>query len=296
MSTFYKYRIFCETENKYVFVILDKDDPPPTKCPNNTSDKININTVAIVDTIEEREVIIKEENGKTGGSFGTVSCTINATANTTTSITMTWPYPISALCQYFVSTEENKKDLLTLSINENRKIGVITDNISPATAWTTQNYNAGQIVTYTHPIFGSRVYTCIANTNNNQEPTNNNYWKHGFELKVSSTVLLYTSTGYSISISGNGNTNDVGRVISVDKDNQKIYVEKNISNSFVSTADILQTVYLLKDFEIGNPSDYSVGLSKIGGSYIIADSLVKISYKNLTNNDKYFNGRMEYLY
>ncbi len=115
-------------------------------------------------------------------------------------------------------------------------------------------------------------------------------------LSVSPTVLTNTSTGYSIKISGGGNTDDVGRVISIDKNNQKIYVETNITHSFSPMACVLQSIYLLKDFTIGNPSDYAIGLSKIGGAYIPADTLVKISYQNLTGNNKYFNGRLEYLY
>lgn len=296
MPTYYKYRIYCETEQKYVFVILDQNDPVPTKCPNNTTDIVNNNSIAIVDTIQEQEVIIKEENGKTGGTFGTIACNIDATASTTSTITLSWPYPISALCTYYVSTEENKKDLLTLSVGENTQIGSIIESILPATSWSSRNYTIGQKVMYTHPVFGLRVYTCISNTSNNEIPTNINFWKHGFALNVSSTVLANTSTGYYIKISGGGNTDDVGRVISIDKENQKIYVETNITHSFSPMAYILQSIYLLKDYTIGNPSDYAIGLSKIGGAYIPADTIVKISYQNLTGTDKFFNGRLEYLY
>jgi hypothetical protein len=298
MPSFYRYRIFCETEQQYVYVILDQNDPVPTKCPNNTSDTVNANTVTIVEILNENSVVVKEETGQTGGTFGVYATNLDISPNSTNTITVSFPYPISSLCTYYSTTSANTKDLLSVTIGENTPIGVITSSASPvSSSWTENNYTIGQMVLYNHPSFGSRIYTCIANTNNNENPTNSGYWKHGFELSVSSTVLKNTSTGYYINLTDNTNNNDLKRVISIDTINSKIYVEGNLSNNFNTGSVILQTVYLMKDYPLGNGGEHFVGSKKIGGTYIPADTFIKVYYTNLSSTEtKYFNGGMEYIY
>jgi hypothetical protein len=297
MSTYYKYRFFCETEQKFVFIILNKDDPLPTKCPNNTNDIVSNDSIVVVETISENTVVVKEGNGTTGGTFGVHVCSLNIEPNTTNTINISFPYPISALNTSYVTTTDNIKDILSVSIGENTPIGVLTFNLTPATSWTNKNYNSGQTVTYTHFIFGLRTYTCINNTINNEIPTNIQYWKHGLELYVSPTVIQYVSTGYYIKLFDGTNTNDVGRVISVDKVKNCIYVENNTTYNFNIGSVILQTIYLIKDAIIGNPNNYLIGGKKIGGTYIPEDTIIKIYYSNLSSTDpKFFNGTLEYVY
>jgi hypothetical protein len=182
-------------------------------------------------------------------------------------------------------------------VGENTPVGIITQSITPANLWTDTNYNIGDKVIYNHPVFGERIYTCIQNTINNEIPTNQNFWRHGFELSVSSTVTENTSTGYYIKITNGTNTDDLKRVISINILENKIYVEGNSTNNFSIGSFVLQSVYLLKDFPIGNIGEYSLGLSKIGGSHVPPDTIVRIYYTNLSDTeDKYFNGRLEYLY
>jgi len=299
-TVYYKYRLRCVTEATDVYTILESTSNAPTNCPNNTAHTIDSSSVAIVDEISDSYVTIKEEVVKTGGSFGTKTITFNVPPNSSQSISNIWSYPITALLINYISEEIHKGDEFTISVGEGTTIGAILSSVSPASTWSSQNYTVGQKVTYTHPKFGDSVFTCILNTVSNENPSNTTYWKHGYELFVSSTVIIYTSTGYWISLYDGVNTNILGHVISVDKLNNKIYMSQNPSNSFSYTTPtyVLQTVYLTKDFMIGSPGKYDIGSSKIGGMYLPAGVNIKITYKNnsVSGDNKIFTGRSEYLY
>jgi hypothetical protein len=298
MTTYYKYRIYCSTDNKNEFWYLSENDSLPTTCPINTSHTIIPSSVVIVDKFEKNLVEISEEKGITGGSFGVYSKKIICEANTTEDTHQSWPYPISALCIDFITNNTHIYDEITLKVGEDTIIGKITSSVIPASSWTLRNYVAGEIVTYTHPRFNNRVYTCIKNTSNTENPENTQYWRHGFELSVSSNLLQYTSTGYYINLYDGTNINNMERVISIDKINNKIYVEGNLINPFnYLTTYVRQTIYLLKNFVIGEPGTYTFGKSKIRGSYVPADTTVTISYINKSTSDpKTVVGRLEYLY
>lgn len=298
MTVYYKYRIHCSTDNKDEYWVLSEDESAPTTCPTDTAHTVIASSVSIVEIIEKNLVEINEEKGVTGGSFGIYSKKMTCPTDTTTSITEWWPYPITALNINFITNSAHINDELTLLVGENTNVGGLTSNVAPAVAWVSQNYTVGQIVTHTHSTLGSRSYTCIQNTVSSENPENNNYWKHGFELSVTSTVIENTSTGYFINLYDGTNTNDMQRVISVDKTNSKIYVETNLTNSFnYSTTYIRQTIYLMRDLVIGEPGAYNFGYSKIKGSYIPADVIIKISYKNKSITDaKTITGRIEYIY
>ena len=298
-KTYYKYKVHCTTENTNKYWILESTNTAPTTCPSNTSHSVNTNLTEIETVIADNIVTVKEELVATGGNFGCKSIKINAIKNTATSVTTFFPYHISALAVRFVSKTEHQGDTIDLKVGENTIIGAITANVSPASAWTSQNYTIGQIVTYTHPIFGSRVYTCIQNTVSNEVPTNSTYWRHGFELSVASTVVNNAYVGYYIKLDDGTNINDVKRIISVDKTNNKIYVESNLTDSFLASTPtyIKQTVYMINDYEIGPTWEYTIGLSKIGGSYIPKDTIITIEYTNYSvDTDKVLIGYVEYLY
>lgn len=52
---YYKYKIFCETDNEWEYVILDQAQSAPTKCPNDTTHTVLADSVAIIETINTDE-------------------------------------------------------------------------------------------------------------------------------------------------------------------------------------------------------------------------------------------------
>lgn len=260
MATYYKYRVRCTTDNVYEYWILSSNDSVPTTCPKNTFHTIDTAQTIIVDTIEENEVVIKEELTPTGGNFRCHSVLINAVKNTITSNTSYWPFPISALSLNFLTEEVHRGDTISATIGEDIVIGYISVDVSPSTEWVPQNYTVGQTVKYTDPVYGARIYTCITDTLSNDIPINISYWKHGLEISVNQTVIDNCGIGYYIKLDDGNNNNNVERIISVDKEYKKIYVEKNLTNSFLASTPtyIKQTIYLLKDYHLETPWEHNI--------------------------------------
>ncbi len=291
MTTIYKYRVYCSTDSKYEYVW---SETLPTTCPTNTAHTIDSNNVSIIEINDPDTIKIKEESIPTGAHFSATTIKINAIKNTVTSTTISFPFPISALSVEFVTTSDHYEDCINMAVGKDTIIGGITANVSPALAWVSQNYTEGQTATY-----NSKVYTCILNTVSSEVPTNTTYWQHGLRVPVSQDVIDYTAIGYYIKLDDTTNNDDTERVIKVDTTNNYIYVETNPSNSYLAATPtyVRQTVYTIKNYDIGPAWEHEIGVSKIGGSYIPANVLITVDYDNKSvTDDKILIGRVEYLY
>ena len=289
MTTINKYRVRCVTDSKDEFVW---NTIQPTKCPTNTSHTIS--TITIVDKLVQDQVALKEEDIVTGGHYQARTLVVEAIKNTTTSGNMTFPYDTSAICVKYVTTDIHEGDIINLSVNKNVIIGVLTSNASPVSTWVSQNYTNGQSI-----IYNSKPYTCVLNTITNEIPTNKTYWCKGVLLNVNSTVVQNTATGFFIKLDDGTNLDDVGRVLNVDIENNKIYVEFNLTHSFLASTPtyIKNTVYMIRDFTLGPPSRMELGASKMGSSALLEDYVVTLDYENKSaTNDKKFIGIVELLY
>lgn len=294
-----KYIIWCVTEDKYVYRLID-DSTIPDKCPNDTSHTIvptSIRPVKEYDMIPD--VKIQEETTPTGGHFRAQSGKVMAEPNQVSYTDVWYHYPISAMLATFTTEEMHRGDCVSLSVGEDTITGYILGPITPASTWVSQNYSVGSHVLFIHPKFGEMPYTCIQDTVSNEAPTVTTHWKPGFSIPVSSTVLAYTAKGYYIKLFDGVNQDDVGDVADVDIENSTIYVSKNPTNFFspASPTYIQQTVYLMKDYDICAPMTHRLGESKIGGSYIPEYTTIRIIYNNKSiDEQKGFVGYVEYLY
>lgn len=242
-------------------------------------------------------VKIQEESTATGGNFSSRSISISANANSVGTLKIWWPYPISALAMKFEPNATQINDSLDIVIGEDTIVGYITSNISTlAPIWTSQNYVIGNKVTWTHPNFGSRVYTCIANTVSNEIPSNKLYWQHGFKVFVNSTVIDNVMQGYRISITDGVNTSDLGKVIKIGSN--YIFIEIAPVTTFLASSPtyVRLSVEVLKDFKFGYVKTHNIGESKIGGSYLPTDTIVIGKYTNNHNAAQVLEGTIEYLY
>lgn len=300
MSTsYYEYRVRCLTDNRDETWILSENDAKPTTCPVNSTHEIDDMQTTIVRTIDENKVQIQEETTPTGGHFAAITLRLLAKPNSTTFEHVYWPFPISALGVDFITADNQKGDCLSIAIGKGFITGAIMTPVIPASSWTLQNYTKGSTVTFSHHFYGERVYTCIQNTVNFENPTNKSFWMSGFELDVTQTVLKYGAIGFYIKLFDGINENDLGRILSFNEEHSKIWVEKNPTNIFspLSPTYVKQTVYMIKDYLIyGSSSQHNIGQSKIGGSYIPADVVITAEYLNHSDEEKLFVGRLEFLY
>jgi hypothetical protein len=296
MTTVNQYRVYCTTDSKYVTIW---DTTEPTTCPENNGHSIDTNATTILDTIADTTVTIQEEQTPTQGHFAARTIKVNATKNTVTQSNIWWDYPISALMMDFITGAAHTGDCISAYIGQNTTTGALTANLSPASAWTSQNYTAGQTVTYTAPTYGARVYTCILDTVSSEVPTDTTYWRHGLECSVSSTVTSNIQLGYFLKFTDLTNSDEFLKVIHIDTSNNKVYVDTNVTNSYLAATPTYaqQTVAVIKDYEIGEPWEHSIGDSKIGGTWLPKDTIISVSYDNKSaTDDKTFVGRVEYLY
>ena len=295
MTTVYKYRIYCNTDNKWEYVW---SETAPTTCPTNTAHSVNSTSVSVVETSSTSVVEIKEESTPTGGHFSSTTVSFDCPPNTTTGQDTSWPINISALNVDFITDESQRGDIVEMMVGKNTIIGALAGFVNPCSTWTSQNYTAGQIVMYDN---GTKTlpYTCTVDTVSNEAPTDTNYWAMGFRVAVSSTVVQYTKVGFYLNFFDGVNSDDMGRVLMVDTVNNYVFMENNPTNSFspVSPTYVRQTVYQIKDYEIGPPWEREIGASKIGGSHVPKCTKVRIEYTNKSLTDtKRFVGHVEYLY
>jgi len=87
MAVFYTYKLWCETEQAWVYWTLDESADPPTKCPNNTAHTVDLGSRAIDSTDsdtfpvdpEGHQIITLPVSGLSGvNAVTTVNVPINA--------------------------------------------------------------------------------------------------------------------------------------------------------------------------------------------------------------------------
>lgn len=117
-------------------------------------------------------------------------------------------------------------------------------------------------------------------------------------LTVSSTVIQYTMVGYYLNLLDNSGTVDCGRVLSKNTNLNTVTIETPLSRSYsvFSPTYVRQTVYVVNDFTFGHAGSYNLGNSKIGGSYVPANTIVRVTYTNNGNTAKVISVLVEYLY
>jgi hypothetical protein len=292
MTTIYKYRIKCTTDDVYEYGWYEST---PTTCPTNTAHTIDTAQTAIVDVRDQNIVEIKEESTPTGGYFSSRSLKIDAIKNTITSRTICFPMPISALTVCFISTSEHEGDEISMGVGLNTIVGELTANVTAKPAWISQNYVVDDEVLYEN-----QIYKCILDTVSNEVPTNTTYWQfQELVLNVSPTVVQNVKLGFYINLFDGVNSDTVGCVAAIDTVNNTINVHQGSTNSFsaASPTYVRMCVYNIKDRIIGPPGEQNIGTSKIGGSYVPAYTDITVCYDNKSlTDDKTFIGHVEYLY
>lgn len=117
-------------------------------------------------------------------------------------------------------------------------------------------------------------------------------------INVSDTVIQYIQIGYKINLFNGINTEELGYVIEIDKDNKTITTENNSMQLFshLTPTYVRMNVYVIEDYVIGKAGRWCVGGNKIGGSFIPKNTIIKLIYYNNSNINKNFTAQLEYLY
>lgn len=117
------------------------------------------------------------------------------------------------------------------------------------------------------------------------------------QIVVPSSMIPYLARGFYIKLSDGTNTNDLGIITAIDTSTNTITVETATTNSFLaSNTQVKRTVKMIPHITLNKNMLYQIGLSKIGGSDIAANTTIRFRYKNNDGLAKNFNFLLEYLY
>lgn len=121
-------------------------------------------------------------------------------------------------------------------------------------------------------------------------------------IVASPLTLAYISAGYLLKLSDGVNTNDVGAILSINKDTNTVTFKTATTHAFSASSPtkLLVSRILMgrgTPMEIGPAWEYNVGQDKIGASYLPAGKKIKIVYTNKSLTDaKRFVINFSYLY
>lgn len=118
-------------------------------------------------------------------------------------------------------------------------------------------------------------------------------------IPVTSTVIENIEVGYLVSLTDGVEVDDLGVVISKDEANSTITVSKPLVGSYLVTTPtyVRMGVQIVESIRLnGTNASVAVGSAKIGGSYLPANTVIRILYENVTGTAKTFSGVVEVLF
>lgn len=126
-----KWRVYCETDSKYEYAWRDENQGQPTTCPVDTAHTITSGSQTIVDSKRDVEVIIKEEDVKTGGHYQARTFEIDvAASDSTKELEISFPFPVSLLAAEWVNKAAFEGDQIQVCVGMKTTIGSITENVA----------------------------------------------------------------------------------------------------------------------------------------------------------------------
>jgi hypothetical protein len=252
MTEVNQYKIYCTTDSKWEYMW---GVTPPTTCPTNTAHSVDLSSVSVAYVVEEKTVVIQEEETPTGGHFAAETIVIDAGNFETKVQDLSWPIPINVLEIIVHPTSGMENDTISVDIAPNTTVGVLT---ATGATGTTQHY-------------------------------------------VSSTVTDNIKVGYHCCLAGHtGAMAMLGRVLEVNSASGYISTEFAISgpHDFApALTAVQQDIFMMYEHELPvSAVPFPVGGSKIGSSYIPANTTIRCTYKNSSTGSKHFVATVEYLY
>jgi hypothetical protein len=322
----YYYKIFCNTDNKYVYVWSKIQ---PSTCPENTTHSINLSSVVVIDDIRSNTVEIMEEapnDDPTGGRYKCQGLSIpDIVLSKKYSQCFSWIYPVSILSMKFNTEEINRGDKVDCEIIPTIFLGN-TRNELPVNASEIQMISVSK-VSVGMDIYitdGEITWNCgmvlakniEANTITIEFPSIYNIRKNAYVsysagigsttatavpgetvLTVNSITTTQATKGYQIEINGNGIKQNLGEIFDIDKVANKITVQNPISSQMEIGSVIRVQSKVVENYCLGVPGSHCIGDGKIGGSYNKKLYVMRTTYTNKSNaTSKNFNYWVEILY
>lgn len=130
-TTVNKYKIYCNTESAYV---NGWGQTAPTTCYNNNAHDVNAASVQLIQTVSQDAVTIKQDTIAIARNPFVRNIVISGVApNSSESVTYIFNIPSSMYSFYFITTDAQMGDTMSVVANSHTTMGLITANITAGT-------------------------------------------------------------------------------------------------------------------------------------------------------------------
>jgi hypothetical protein len=241
MTTVYRYRLRCLTENAYVTRLGDSTLPAPTTCPNDTSHIIDPDLTAIVQTISENSTFIMDG---TPGFYQTTTVPLVIPGSTgatgyVTTITTSFVFDVALWTTKIIPHTEMIGDSLSVIVAPNEPVSMLTID-----------GNTGDTVLNLMPDTFASMAILKGNNLSIIDPTN--------------TI-----------------TQDLGMVTAYDPYAFTITVQNPLTTNFIAGSVILLNVYMMKDYIFSAAQiQHTFGGKSVNTKKIPANKIVEFLYTN----------------
>ena len=109
-------------------------------------------------------------------------------------------------------------------------------------------------------------------------------------LNVQPSVIANTCLGYWLELYDGTNSEDMGRVVEIDSDNNKVKMENAATQTFIPATPtyVRQTAKMVPHLYLQSGCHICLGECMIKSSYIPANLTLKIRYNNISGTAKVF--------
>jgi hypothetical protein len=275
------------------------------------------------------ELTIKEEvatGPSTSGRFRSHGIEASIPANSEITKDYCWKYPITALTVKLNCKLENIGDKINMYVMPTRLMDTLTSAYSAGSSTFTVSstiypyLSVGYHMAITNNTNTQDIGIIISKNAENHTITTSTVLANDFTIKsrllwrvpvgvITSTfstgsydVSLDTSSysrvnlGLSCSISNNATFDELGEICSVDETNKIIETSTPAIKNYSAGTPIYFKAHVIKNLTISDDERYTIGESKIGGSYINPYYIVRLVYTNIANTEVSFSWNTEYIY
>ncbi len=300
-----RWNVFCNTENTWVTGYIDTVDGTPNYCFNNNThaiDNLRIQKIQIITDLISPDIIYWKVYCDTEGQYvyGWKSC-----QNV---------YNGQCFNNNTHQTSGNPEEIKRI-INTRPKIqeeSISTGSHYQAISYKIECEPGESVHDYSYP-YGISVFIIkFVTTNDHLEDImnlevgpntiigiiTNSITSPTNVVSVSSTVMDNIELGFYVSIGDGVNTDNLGRVIGINLENNTITTENMTSSVFLfySPTYVFMTVKVIDNFIFGYPKEYTFGGHIIGGSYVPPNTLIRVRYINNGSVNKIIYPKIEMLY
>jgi len=275
MAEIGKYRLWCDTDSKYVEGWSQR---APTVCYENNTHDIDTESITKVDSVSQTRVVIQEELIPTNGKykFRGFCIEVAPSVNTVHTFEIDAGIATTVLSTEFVTSANMEGDIVDVFTAPDTPVAIISADISAGD--TIININPVQLNDI-NPAFPDSI------------PAFFDQVIPGYKV-----ILNYNpaSEGDTVDIDFNA----LYKVIATDDVNHTCTLDRPISASFSAAVPCYVKLYVhaIENFIIGPAFKTIIGETKIGGTYVPANVKNKIIYKNSTDEAKSFKFQIDYMH